>query len=163
MAILVTTVVLRSVIQNPSPELRLFNNFFIAGSILFGGGPVVVPLLQGYTSQIVSTQDFLIGFSILQAFPGPNFNFAVYLGTLSIPSNPVLGGFLGFVAIFSPGLLLKFALLPIYSKIKHNPRIRATLIGLNCAAIGLIWGSVYRLWTVGLLTDLGGASLEKSG
>jgi len=62
----------------------------------------------------VSSRDFLLGYAILQAFPGPNFNFAVYLGTLAVPTSPVLGAFLGFIGIFSPGIVLKLALLPLY-------------------------------------------------
>lgn len=82
-SLLILVIILRTVLKNPPPALQLFTNFFIAGTILFGGGPVVIPLLQGYTSNFVTSQNFLLGFAILQAFPGPNFNFAVYLGALT--------------------------------------------------------------------------------
>lgn len=69
-----------------------------------GGGPVVVPLLRGYTVDPgwVSGQQFLLGYAILQALPGPQFNFAGYLGVLILPSQPVLGGILGILSIFLP-------------------------------------------------------------
>lgn len=82
---------------------------------------------------------------------GPNFSFAVFLGFLSLPSNPVLGGFLAYLAIFSPGLLLKAALIPVYRKIRDKPVVRSVLLGLNAGATGLIFSAVYRLWIVGAL------------
>ncbi|KAL8276404.1 hypothetical protein RQP46_011202 [Phenoliferia psychrophenolica] len=86
-SVLITVVVIQATVGNARPRaLQLFTNLYIAGSILFGGGPVVVPLLQGYTVAPgwVSSQDFLLGFALLSALPGPNFNFAVFLGTLSL-------------------------------------------------------------------------------
>ena len=118
----------------------------------------------------MSSRDFLIGFAVLQAFPGPNFNFSVFVGALSsvtllsnlsdvldilpeallipldhsLPSSPVLGGLLGYLGLFSPGLFLKFALLPTYSRFRDQPQVRSTLRGLNAAASGLVWTAVYR-------------------
>jgi len=159
---------------------------------------------KGYivTPGWVTAQDFLFGFAILQAFPGPNFNFAVYLGALryvyfsshcstslqlylshSLPNNPVLGGVLGFIGLFSPGLLLKLALLPAYRTFRDKKVTRSLLRGLNSSASGLVWTSVFRssslssrvclglykspwplgLWKVGLLTaDSKTKSLETS-
>lgn len=73
---LITLMVLRSTIKNPPVDLRLFTNLFLAGTIIFGGGPVVIPLLREYVVEDgwVSSRDFLIGLDIIQAFPGPNFN-----------------------------------------------------------------------------------------
>jgi chromate transport protein ChrA len=74
--IFITLMVLRSTIRDPPVDLRLFTNLFLAGTILFGGGPVVIPLLREYVVEEgwVSSRDFLIGLAIIQAFPGPNFN-----------------------------------------------------------------------------------------
>jgi len=76
----------------------------------------------------VSSRDFLLGYAILQAFPGPNFNFAVYLGILAVPSTPALGAFLGFLGIFSPGIVLKLALLPLYKTWRSHSIVKYDLI-----------------------------------
>ena len=81
------------------------------------------------SSRQVSSRDFLLGFAILQAFPGPNFNFAVYLGVLCNPSSPVLGAFLGWLGIFSPGILLKLALLPLYNSWRKIEAVKSVLRG----------------------------------
>ena len=90
----------------------LFANLYLAGTIIFGGGPVVVPLLREYTVAPgwVSSRDFLLGLAITQAFPGPNFNFAVYLGALAVTKSGIpteVGALIGFLAIFTPGLWLQ--------------------------------------------------------
>lgn len=94
----------------------------------------------------VESRDFLLGFAILQAFPGPNFNFAVYLGVLSVPSSPALGGFLGWLGIFSPGILLKLALLPVYNSWRKLQVAKSVLRGLNAAASGLVFTAVWQLF-----------------
>ncbi|KDN46513.1 hypothetical protein RSAG8_04166, partial [Rhizoctonia solani AG-8 WAC10335] len=88
-AIFTTLMVLRGTLRSPPLPLELFMNMFLAGTIIFGGGPVVIPLLREYVVQPgwVSPRDFLIGLAIIQAFPGPNFNFAVYLGALALRST----------------------------------------------------------------------------
>ncbi|KDN46514.1 hypothetical protein RSAG8_04167, partial [Rhizoctonia solani AG-8 WAC10335] len=90
-AIFTTLMVLRGTLRSPPLPLELFINMFLAGTIIFGGGPVVIPLLREYVVQPgwVSPRDFLIGLAIIQAFPGPNFNFAVYLGALALRSTNI--------------------------------------------------------------------------
>ncbi len=104
----ITLIALRGALHSPPTVLKLFTNLYLAGTIIFGGGPVVIPLLRDYivTEGWVSSRDFLLGLAVIQAFPGPNFNFAVYLAALAskhttLPS--VVTAFLGFVAIFTPG------------------------------------------------------------
>merc|ERR1712093_329461 len=77
--------VLRGTLPNKPLLFQLFSNMFLAGTIIFGGGPVVIPLLREYvvSEGWVAPRDFLLGLAIIQAFPGPNFNFAVYLGGLT--------------------------------------------------------------------------------
>ena len=87
-----------------------------------------------------------LGFAILQAFPGPNFAFAAYLGVLAVPSNPVLGAFLGYLGIFTPGILLKLALLPLYKVWREYAIAKSALRGLNAAAVGLIYTAVWQLF-----------------
>ncbi|BGP11054.1 hypothetical protein JCM10049v2_006953 [Rhodotorula toruloides] len=150
---LVTIIVVRSQLNNPPRALDFFTNMVIGGTIIFGGGPVVIPLLRQYTVQPgwVESRDFLLGFAILQAFPGPNFNFAVYLGVLSLPHNPVLGAFLGWVGIFSPGIILKLALLPLYHTWRKHAVAISVLRGLNAAAVGLVYTAVWQLFLVGYI------------
>ncbi|BFZ60060.1 hypothetical protein YB2330_001082 [Saitoella coloradoensis] len=149
---------LRSHLPHPPHTFDFFTSLYLAGTIIFGGGPVVIPLLRSYTVDPgwVAPRDFLLGFAILQAFPGPNFNFGVYLGVLAVPSNPVLGAFLGYLGIFAPGIILKLAILPVYARINKHPVFRSILRGVNAAAVGLLWTAVWRLWRVGWLVDAPG-------
>jgi len=78
-------------------------------------------------------------------------NFAVFLGTLAIPSNPGLGAFLGYLGIFFPGLIIQNALLPIWRKMRTKPRLNSALKGVACGAIGLVYTAVYRLWQIGFI------------
>ncbi|KAG7530443.1 hypothetical protein FFLO_05042 [Filobasidium floriforme] len=149
--LVVTFVVLKTTLSQPSREMSLFTNMLIAGTIICGGGPVVIPLLRGYTVDPgwVNSRDFLLGFAILQAFPGPNFAFAAYLGVLAVPWNPVLGALLGYIGIFAPGILLKLALLPLYKDWREYAIAKSALRGLNAAAVGLIYTAVWQLFLVG--------------
>ncbi|CAP69227.1 uncharacterized protein PODANS_1_8950 [Podospora anserina S mat+] len=133
---------------------RLFSNLYLAGTIIFGGGPVVIPLLREYivAENWVSPRDFLIGLALIQGFPGPNFNFAVYLGTLTAINggySGVLGGFLGFLAIFLPGLWTVHGTMGLWSAIRGWRWVKSSLRGVNAAAVGLIYTAVYRLWQIG--------------
>jgi chromate transport protein ChrA len=161
--IVITLVIIRATVKSLSRPFDFFVNMIIAGIIIFGGGPVVIPLLRGYTvdNGWVSSRDFLLGFAILQAFPGPNFNFAVYLGMLAVPSAPVLGAFLGFLGIFSPGITLKLALLPLYKSWRSHEVAKSVLRGLNASAVGLIYTAVWQLFLVGYIhTSASGPSLN---
>ncbi|GAC94492.1 chromate transporter [Pseudozyma hubeiensis SY62] len=161
--LVVAVVVTRSQLTSPPRTLDFFTDMMIAGVIIFGGGPVVIPLLRGYTVENgwVESRDFLLGFAILQAFPGPNFNFAAYLGVLSVPSNPALGAFIGWLGIFSPGLLLKLSLLPIYNTWRKHEVAKSALRGLNASATGLVFTAVWQLFLVGYIyTPARGAAVE---
>lgn len=129
----------------------------LAGTIIFGGGPVVIPLLRTYVVDPgwVSPRDFLLGLAIIQAFPGPNFNFAVYLGALALhPSRfpAVLGALLGFVGIFLPGLTLSVAAQSFWRVLRRRKWVGDLLRGVNATAVGLVFTAVYRLWEIGYLT-----------
>jgi chromate transport protein ChrA len=119
------------------------------------GGPVVIPLLRVYIStEWVGERDFLLGLAIIQAFPGPNFNFAAYLGALSLRgtgTNMVFGSLIGFIGIFSPGITVITGLMPLWTVIRNNRWIKSALRGVNAAAVGLVYSSVYRLFQVGLV------------
>ncbi|KDQ53507.1 hypothetical protein JAAARDRAFT_72469 [Jaapia argillacea MUCL 33604] len=135
---------------------NFFCNCMLVGTIIFGGGPVVIPLLRGYTvapGYVTSTQ-FLFGFALLQALPGPFFNFAAFLGILVVADNPPLGAFLGLVGIFSPGLIVQLAVLPIYGHLREKRATRSILRGIIAAAVGLVYAATWRLFNAGVVRNV---------
>ncbi|KAF8969473.1 chromate transporter-domain-containing protein [Flammula alnicola] len=153
--------VLRGTLHHSPLLLALFNNMFLAGTIIFGGGPVVIPLLRDYVvgPGWVSPRDFLLGLAVIQALPGPNFNFAIYLGALvvagpaeskSIPT--IVGAILGFLGIFTPGLWLSIGFQSIWQSLRKRREVVSILRGVNAAAVGFVFTAVYRLWEIGYLT-----------
>jgi chromate transport protein ChrA len=159
----------RGILRTPPLILDLFANMYLAGTIIFGGGPVVIPLLREYTVEPgwVSSRDFLIGLAIIQAFPGPNFNFAVYLGALAVSSSHHTPGFFGavlsFIGIFLPGLTLTTAISGIWQRIRTKAVVASALRGINAAAVGLVFAAVYRLWEIGYLTPSSGRGKSLAG
>lgn len=157
LASFIAIMVANAQVKYPSLELRLFRNMYLAGTIIFGGGPVVIPLLREYVVQpgFVSPRDFLIGLAIIQAFPGPNFNFAVYLGTLTLAptSTPsIAGAILAYLGIFAPGLFFAYGFQAMWRIIRSRPLVVSLIRGVNAAAVGLVFTAVYRLWEIGYLT-----------
>lgn len=156
----VAAMVLRSVWPDPGPPLlyRLFSNMYLAGTIIFGGGPVVIPLLREYVvaEGWVTPRDFLIGLALIQAFPGPNFNFAVFLGSLTAIKfgySSALGALIAWIAIFSPGLILVHGTMGIWSVARSRRWVKAMIRGINAGAVGLIYTAVYRIWQVGYIDE----------
>ncbi|CAI7600342.1 unnamed protein product [Penicillium viridicatum] len=157
----------RSQLPHPPRLLDLFANMYLAGTILFGGGPVVMPLLRSYVVDPgwVSSRDFLIGLAIIQVFPGPNLNFAVFLGALSMQQTGVpsiLGGVLGGFAIFFPGIILVIGVQGFWDILRKKWAFASLLRGVNATAVGFMYTAVYRLWKAGYLTagNNNGQSLE---
>ncbi|KAL2846411.1 chromate transporter-domain-containing protein [Aspergillus pseudoustus] len=164
----IAIMVARARLETPPLPLSLFANMYLAGTVIFGGGPVVIPLLRSYVVDPgwVTSRDFLIGLAIIQAFPGPNFNFAIFLGALALrtTSQPtILGAFLGALGIFTPGLALAVAIQSFWRVLRRKAYIINFLRGVNAAAVGLVFTAVYRLWEIGYLTpaDSQGASLAR--
>jgi chromate transport protein ChrA len=150
--------VLRGTLGNPSRLYSLFANMYLAGTIIFGGGPVVIPLLREYVvvEGWVSPRDFLIGLAIIQAFPGPNFNFAVYLGSLAAIDGGYVsawGALLGYLGIFVPGLVTVHGEMGLWDALRGKRWVRSALRGINSAAVGLIFTAVYRLWQIGYIAQ----------
>ncbi|RYO87917.1 hypothetical protein DL764_008796 [Monosporascus ibericus] len=150
--------ILRGVLPFKSLLFSLFANMYLAGTIIFGGGPVVIPLLREYTvaEGWVGTRDFLIGLAITQAFPGPNFNFAVYLGSLTSINggyHPAAGAVIGFIGMFAPGLITVHGTMGVWNAIRGWRWVKAALRGVNAAAVGLIYTAVYRLWQTGYIDE----------
>lgn len=157
--VFIVIMVLRGTLPRRPLLFSLFSNMFLAGTIIFGGGPVVIPLLREYvvSEGWVAPRDFLLGLAIIQAFPGPNFNFAVYLGGLVAVFggyNAAAGAVLGYLGIFLPGLVTVNGTMGIWSAIRGKRWVKSGLRGLNAAAIGLIYTAVYRLWQIGYV-DIG--------
>lgn len=116
-----------------------------AGALVFGGGHVVLPLLDGAMVQagMVDEQAFLVGYAAAQAVPGPLFTFAAYLGTVTTGIHPLVGAALALIAIFLPGALLLVAALPVWDRLAALPRARAILAGVNAAVVGLLAAALY--------------------
>jgi chromate transporter len=137
--------------------LDLFDSFFRAGSLVFGGGHVVLPLLErGVVSPGWITQDeFLAGYGAAQAVPGPLFTLSAYLGAVAEPEpNGVVGGALALVAIFLPSFLLIVGGLPLWSLLMRAPSFQAGLRGINAAVVGLLLAALYDpVWTSAVRTS----------
>jgi chromate transport protein ChrA len=149
--------VARGALHTPPLALNLFATMYLAGTIIFGGGPVVIPLLRYYVVDPgwVTSRDFLLGLAIIQAFPGPNFNFAVYLGALTLQHSQfptIFGAFLGFLGIFFPGIALAVAVQSFWRVLRKKKWIVDLLRGVNATAVGMVFTAVYRLWEIGYLT-----------
>jgi chromate transport protein ChrA len=154
----VAIMVLRGVLPGQSLIYRLFANMYLAGTIIFGGGPVVIPLLREYVvaEGWVSARDFLIGLAIIQALPGPNFNFAVYLGSLTASNagmSSVAGALVAYLGIFLPGIWLVHGTVGVWNAVRGLRWVKSLLRGVNAGAVGLIYTAVYRLWQIGYVDD----------
>ena len=131
-----------------SQTLALVDAFYRAGSLVFGGGHVVLPLLQAEVVPAgwVSNQSFLAGYGAAQAVPGPLFSFAAFLGA-SISSS-WLNGLICLLAIFAPAFLLVMGALPFWELLRRSPRTQAALAGINAAVVGLLLAALYQpVWT----------------
>ncbi|KAM5441415.1 hypothetical protein MferCBS31731_003486 [Microsporum ferrugineum] len=164
----ISILVARGALRTPPLALNLFANMYLAGTVIFGGGPVVIPLLRSYVVDPgwVSGRDFLLGLAVIQAFPGPNFNFAVFLGALALQKSPfptIFGAILGGFGIFFPGLTLAVAVQSFWTALRKKKWVTDFLRGVNATAVGLVFTAVYRLWEIGYLTPLttSGQSLGK--
>lgn len=138
-----------------SPTLDMIEAFYRSGSLVFGGGHVMLPLLQAEVVPTgwVSNETFLAGYGATQAMPGPLFTFAAFLGaSMHGPQAGVLGGLLCLVAIFAPSLLLVMGTLPFWEHLRHNRRMQAAMLGINAAVVGLLLAALYQpVWTSTLL------------
>ncbi|MBN9116685.1 MAG: chromate efflux transporter [Pandoraea sp.] len=132
-------------------SVAIFDGFYRSGALVFGGGHVVLPLLQEQTVATgwVSNSDFLAGYGAAQAVPGPLFTFATYLGWRSgSPLHPWLGAVLATAAIFLPGLLLVVAALPHWQALRERASTAAMLAGVNAAVVGILASALYSpVWT----------------
>ena len=130
----------------PSQALAVVDAFYRAGALVFGGGHVVLPLLQASVVPTgwVTNDAFLAGYGAAQAVPGPLFTFAAFLGA-SLQTTPTgwAGGLLALVAIFAPAFLLVAGTLPFWNSLRTRPRVRAALMGINAAVVGLLLAALW--------------------
>ncbi|UYZ65227.1 chromate efflux transporter [Hymenobacter weizhouensis] len=135
--------------------VRLFENFYRNGSLVFGGGQVLAPLF--YTEFVefknyLSTEEFLSGLGLVQAMPGPNFSFASYIGALAMRQSgsgldgQLLGALVGAAGIFMPGTLLIFFLIRFWDQLKRYRVVKASLEGINAVSAGLVCAATFLLY-----------------
>jgi chromate transporter len=139
----------------PSHTIALVDSFYRSGALVFGGGHVVLPLLQ---AEVVppgwATNDaFLAGYGAAQAVPGPLFTFAAYLGTVMEPGpNGWVGGLICLAAVFLPSFLLLIGALPFWEALRRRLAVQLTLRGVNAAVVGLLLAALYKpVWTSAIL------------
>ena len=147
--LLVGLPLLREVVANQA--VALFGAFYRAGSLVFGGGHVVLPLLNETVvlNGWVSEDRFLAGYGAAQAVPGPLFTFAGFLGaSMTIPPTGIPGATIALVAIFLPSFLLVWGVLPFWDAIRGRSDLRRALIGVNAAVVGLLLAALISpVWT----------------
>ncbi len=140
----------------PSQTMALVDSFYRSGSLVFGGGHVVLPLLQ---SEVVgpgwvSKDAFLAGYGAAQAVPGPLFTFAAYLGTVMTGApNGIVGGLICLLAIFASSFLLVIGAMPFWDALRRVGAVRNALLGVNAVVVGLLLAALYDpVWTSAILS-----------
>ena len=129
--------------------LAVFDGFYRSGALVFGGGHVVLPLLQAEVEPPgwVTGDRFIAGYGAAQAVPGPLFTFAAYLGTVmrGAPGAPGgwRGGLFALAAIYLPSFLLVIGILPLWERLRADARFRAAIAGVNAAVVGLLLAALY--------------------
>jgi chromate transporter len=147
-----------------SPVVATLDAFYRAGALVFGGGHVVLPLLQSAVvpGGAVSNGEFMAGYGAAQAVPGPLFTFAAYLGAVMRPEVAGIGGWFGglacLVAIFLPAWLLVVGWLPFWDTLRQRQAVQSTLAGVNAGVVGILLSALYDpVWTsaIGSRADFG--------
>ena len=122
--------------------LNIFDIFFRVGSIVFGGGHVVLPMIEREVvpTGLVSADEFLAGYGMAQAVPGPLFTFASYLGTVMLGT---MGGIIATIAMFLPSFLLVMSALPFLNLLRGNKKFQSILMGVNATVVGILLAAFY--------------------
>jgi len=141
--------------QTQLQGVKLFDSFFRAGSLVFGGGHVVLPLLKAEVVNPgwVSADAFMAGYGAAQAIPGPLFTFTAYLGAISsIEPAGLLGALICLIAAFLPSFFLVFGTLPFWESLRRNQKMRFAMLGINASVVGLLLAAFYNpVWTSAIL------------
>ncbi len=136
--------------------VNLFENFYRFGSLVFGGGGVLIPMMfEQYVlrtkTQYLNAGDFLTGAGMVQAFPGPIFSIAAFIGGMVLrdmgPAYQILGCIIGAIAIFLPSLLLVLFFYPIWNKLKQHVIVFRAMEGINAVVVGIMWAATFLLFT----------------
>jgi chromate transporter len=139
-----------------SHALATFDAFYRSGALVFGGGHVVLPLLQAelVTPGWVSNEAFLSGYGLAQAVPGPLFTFAAYLGAvMNMPPNGLAGATIALFALLLPGMLLVYGMLPFWDALRTRRSAQAAMRGTNAAVVGILGAALYYpVWTSAVLS-----------
>ena len=147
--LLVGVPVLTQVVSNEN--LRVFDSFYRSGSLVFGGGHVVLPLLQAQVVPPgwVGNEEFIAGYGAAQAVPGPLFTFSAYLGTMLYSNqNAWMGGIFTLAAIFLPSFLLVVGTVPFWDRLRTQSGFRGVSRGISAAVVGLLLAALYNpVWT----------------
>ncbi len=123
---------------------QIFNDFYQTGSLVFGGGHVVLPLLQNTLGEQLSGDAFITGYSAAQAVPGPMFSLATFLGYQLSSQSPLLGALTATVAVFLPGFLLLLVVLKDWASLAQHNKVAGALQGVNAAVVGLLIAALYQ-------------------
>jgi len=145
-AVLLVTLLGAALVPMPDSAYSMFNAFFRSGALVFGGGHVVLPLLNEavVAPGWVSEEDFLAGYGAAQAVPGPLFTFGAYLG--AVASGPVSGWSavtIALIAIFLPGILLQLSALPFWNMLRGRSAVQAMMRGVNASVVGILGAALY--------------------
>jgi chromate transporter len=156
--IVVIVVVLRGVGIITDALGVLFESMYRIGSLIYGGGQVVLPMMlqENYCSQ---TQ-FFQGFALIQALPGPLFNFSAFLGAVN---SGVPGAIVAYIALNLPGMLLVFGVLPFWHQLRRIPNFKVLITGISAAGLGLVYTACVQLWEASVLNAAGSAVFVCSG
>jgi chromate transporter len=135
--------------------INLFENFYRFGSLVFGGGGVLIPMMfEQYVlrakTKYISPENFLTGAGMVQAFPGPIFSIAAFVGGMVLrhmgPQFQLLGCIIGSVAIFLPSLLLVLFFYPIWQTLKNHVMVFRAIEGINAVVVGIMWAAAILLF-----------------
>lgn len=141
--------------SQPDSLGQIFGQFYQVGSLVFGGGHVVLPLLEANVGDLVTQDRFLTGYALAQAVPGPMFTLATFLGADIWQESPILGALVATVAIFIPGFLLMLVALNSWGAISQRPVIAGGLAGVNAAVVGLLFAALYQpVFSSGVVSSL---------
>ena len=116
----------------------LYAQFFLVGSLVFGGGHVVLPLLESFLGASIDSETFLLGYAAAQAVPGPMFSLSTYLGAMAVPTAPVLAALLCTLAVFLPGFLLYLGIGGIWQQLAQQARVMSAIAAVNAVAVGVL-------------------------
>ena len=152
-----TLLVILPLLAGQSQVIAVFDGFYRAGALVFGGGHVVLPLLEAEVVEPgwVSQTQFLAGYGAAQAVPGPLFTFAAYLGAVIEPGpGGIAGAFIALLAVFLPGFLILIGVLPFWDKFRQMSQAQSLMQGANAAVVGILGAALYSPVFIGSITNL---------